>query len=262
MTITFKSTLREGAEFFDKVERQVPYATSVALNRTGDAVRQAWVSEIQRRLDRPTPYTLGSPRLIRSTKSRLEAKVDFKDSAGRGISAGQYLGPQVLGGARRRKRSEIALQRAGLPTGSYLVPGSGAQLDAYGNMGRGQLVRMISYLEAFGEQGYRANSTAKTRARMAKVATSEAGYRRINGVVYFASRGKGTMSGNRRQNLPAGIWRKTGTHGSDVKPVMLAVDAPTYTQRLPLYETADEIFGTRYEEEYASALDAAIASAR
>ncbi|WYX26474.1 hypothetical protein WJ969_13730 [Achromobacter xylosoxidans] len=144
----------------------------------------------------------------------------------------------------------------------FTVPAAAAELDAYGNMSRGQVVRLLSYFEAFGEQGYRANATARSRARTANVGTSREGYRRINGVQYFISRGKGSMSGQRRQVLPTGIWRKTGTHGADVAPVLLAVEQPQYTPRLPFYETAAAVYGERFDVEYSTALDAALATAR
>src|SRR3546814_6873764 len=87
--------------------------------------------------------------------------------------------------------SDLALQRVGLPGDQYAFPAAGAELDAYGNMSRGQVVRLLSYLQAFGEQGYRANATARSRARTAKVSKAS-GYKTINGVQYFVSRGPGT----------------------------------------------------------------------
>lgn len=256
----FQSNVRDGVDFFARAERQMPYAASVALNRVAVAAHQAVNEQILRVFDRPTPYTQRALRVIRATKENLTARVDFREGAGKGTAADRYLGPQVYGGGRRKKRMELALGRVG--PGGYYVPGAGAELDAYGNISRGQIVRMMSYLQAFGEQGYRANATARSRARTAKVGRSEAGYRRINGVVYFVSRGKGTMSGNREQRLPAGVWRKSGTHGADVKPVLLAVENPSYTPRLPFYETVEQVYGERFDAEYSTALDAALATAR
>lgn len=262
MTISFKSNLRDASDFIGKAERQVSYATSLALNRTAAAVKEAIEGDIVRVFDRPTPYTQRSVRVVRATRDKLAATVDFKDAAGKGIAADRYLSPQVYGGGRNRKRMEIALQRAGIPTGSYLVPGAGAELDGYGNMSRGQIVRVMSYLQAFGEQGYRANATAKSRARTAKIGRGKEGYKRIGGVQYFVSRGKGSMSGNREQRLPAGVWRKTGTHGSNVLPVLVATDAPMYTPLLPFYETSEEIFYSKFDAEFDVALETAFATAR
>lgn len=244
-----------------RIERQIPYATSVALNRTAFAVRAALQKKMPEVFDRPTPYTLRSMRVQKATKARLSAEVALKDFGGKGIAASKYLRPQVFGGRRVQKRYEKALSRVG-PTG-YYIPAAGATMDAYGNMSRGQIVRLLSYLQAFSEQGYKANSTALSRARLAKNRKGKDGYKRINGVVYFISRGKGSMSGNREQHLPEGVWSKTGTHGAVLKPVLIVPrKEPEYTPLLPFYETAEEVYGTRFEDEYRSALDSAIATAR
>ncbi|MGS1109127.1 hypothetical protein ACVCNH_22925 [Achromobacter anxifer] len=262
MKLRHHSTISEGVDFYGQVQRQLPYATALALNRVGQHVLDALAQVTAEVFDRPTPYTMRALRLVRATKDNLVATVDYRDAAGKGISADKYLPPQVLGGGRRLKRSERALARVGLPTGAFTVPAAAAEMDAYGNMSRGQVVRLLSYLQAFGEQGYRANSTPRSRARTAKVGRSPEGYRRINGVQYFVSRGKGSMSGNREQHLPAGVWRKTGTHGADVKPVLLAVAQPTYTQRFPFYETAEAVYGERYDAEFSTALDLTLSTAR
>lgn len=262
MRIRVKSDLQKIPSEITKFERQVPYATSVALNRTADEIKRSIVDQMPRVFDRPTPYTLRSLRVDYARKSDLKAHVTFRDAAGKGTSADKYLSPQVYGGGRSQKRSERAFEGVGVLKG-YLVPGGAARLDAYGNHSRGQVIQLLSYFQAFGEQGYRANATEKGIARLAKISGGKKkGYKKINGVVYFISRGKGSMSGNREQVLPAGIWQKKGTHGVDVSPVLLSVDAPQYTQRLPFYETAQEVFGDRFEDNFASALDAALASAR
>ncbi len=56
--LKFTSKLRDGVDYYAAMRRQLPYATSVALNRTADAVRQALVQQTQQVFDRPTPYTL------------------------------------------------------------------------------------------------------------------------------------------------------------------------------------------------------------
>lgn len=260
--IQYVSGFSQLPNLYIDVQRQMTYATSVALNKTAAAVKDAINKDILARFDRPTPYTQNALRIQRATRDSLTAHVNFKDAAGKGISADRYLGPQVYGGGRHQKRSEHALQSVGMSVGQYMVPAAGAELDAYGNVSRGQTIRVLSYLQAFGEQGYRANATAKSRARTAKLGKSAGGFRKIGGVQYFVSRGRGSMSGNREQHLPAGVWRKTGTHGSDVKPVFIFTGPPTYTPLLPFYETAEEVFGEEFDAQYGTALEAAIRTAR
>lgn len=259
----FKYKIDADAEIrrLQKIERQIPYATSVALNKTAYTMRDEIKKKISQVFDRPTPYTQRALWVRRARKNNLEAEVKLKDFGGKGTAATTYLWPQVHGGTRKQKRYEKALSRIG-PSG-YYIPAGGAKLDAYGNMSRGEIVKLLSYLEAFSEQGFRANSTPNSRARMAKNRVGKHGYKQINGVMYFISRGKGSMSGNREQRLPTGVWAKTGIHGVDVKPILITTKkAPEYTPRLPFYETAEEVYGKHFEDEYRSALDYAIATAR
>ncbi len=257
----YKLDAKSPPQYLSRAEKQVPYATSVALNKTAQAVREALRKKMPEVFDRPTPYTQRSLWIRRATKQELSAEVALKDFAGKGIAASRYLWPQVHGGQRSQKRFEKSLSQVG-PDG-YYIPAGGAEYDAYGNISRGQIVRMMSFVEAFGEQGYRANATAVSRARRAKNRTGQDGYKRINGVVYFVSRGKGSMSGNREQHLPAGVWQKSGTHGVDVKPVLIATKkTPTYTPRLPFYETAEQVHGEVFANEYEQAFTAALRTAR
>lgn len=262
--IEVQSNLAELPKLYIDVDRQMRFAASVALNRTADTVRKAINSEMQSSFDRPTPYTLRALRVRRSDRNTLTAHVDFKDAgaAGKGTPADRYLSPQVYGGGRSRKRSERALEAAGMSAGKYMVPGAGATLDQYGNVSRGQIVQLLSYLQAFGEHGYRANATDRSRKRLAKLGRSDGGYKKIGGVQYFVSRGKGTVTNGRRQPLAAGVWRKTGVHGVDVHPVLLFVDAPTYQPRLSFYEVAEDTFDQHFDGEYETALEAAMRSAR
>ena len=262
MNIKFTSELATLPRLYIDVERQMIFATSVALNKTAGLVRDALVSSMTTTFDRPTPYTLKALRVRPARKESLTAYVDFKDATGKGVSADRYLGPQVYGGGRSKKRSERALERSGMSASQYMMPGAGADMDSYGNVSRGQVVRVLSYLQAFGEQGYRANATARSMARTAKVGRSKEGFKKIGGVQYFISRGKGTSSGNREQHLRAGVWSKTGTHGVDVKPIFVFTEAPAYVPLFEFYETADEVFGESFDAEYATALDAAINTAR
>lgn len=260
--LTVKSEFSELPRLYIDVEKQVRYATSVALNKTAESVRDAIRDKMQQVFDRPTPYTLNALRILRSNRETLRAKVDFREASGKGIAADKFLSPQVYGGPRQEKRFEAAMRRTGKTARRFLVPGAGAVLDAYGNVSRGQIIQVMSYFEALGDNGYRANSTAKSRRRLAKFGKTEDGYRKIGGVQYFISRGKGTQANGRSQPLDAGVWRKTGVHGADVKPVFLFVDQPQYRPALPFYETAEDVFAASFDENYDTALEAAIRTAR
>ena len=118
---------------------QVRYAASRAIN---SALRVGLQAEQQRMaavFDRPTPYTLrGGVSVKPSDKTNLVGELAIATVAtGANLPPGKPLRAQVRGGARRAKRSEVLLQRAGLLPPSWLtVPGRGAKLDGYGNLQR------------------------------------------------------------------------------------------------------------------------------
>lgn len=152
--------------------KQIPYTISTCLSKMAKEVKEGEIKEMQKIFNKPTPYTLNSIQTDTATKERLTAAVWFKSQAEK------YLGPQVFGGDRAFKRMEGALRRVGvLPAGMYCVPGQRAKMDQYGNMDRGQIVQIISYFQAFGEQGYRANITDKRKGKLAKGTKSKRGYR-------------------------------------------------------------------------------------
>lgn len=213
--------------------------------------------------DRPTPYTApagpgssgGSVRVVFAGRSSADAFVFIRGPGqvpGGAIPHQSYLRAQILGGSRRLKRLEVALQRAGaMPAGAFAIPagaaagrtggGGGARMDAYGNMSRGQVVQLIAYFGGFGPGNKRANSTDRTRAKLARdrkrrgsgpfVAVPGSGYvdtaREVTrGREYFAVK-------ERRGGLAPGIWeRQRLGQGVAVRPVLFFVRAVRYPVRL------------------------------
>lgn len=232
---------------------QVPFATSRALNAVAEKVVEAERHEMRDVFDRPTPYTLGSLRVIRSTKQRLEAVVTFKEAFGKAqVPASKYLAPNIKGGSRREKRFEAALRRAGvMPAGYRAVPGSGIRLDAYGNVPGSVIVKLLSYFKAFPEAGYRANITDKRKASMAR---GRAGKR--YGTAYFVGRpGDG--------KLPFGIWERTTTgFGSAIRPVFLFVGWAQYQAIFDFEYVGRKTVEREFEPAFDRELSAAVASAR
>lgn len=123
---------------FDRAERlltdlgrkQIPFAASQALNDTALEVKVAEEREIERSLDRPTPFTKRGLYVRRSSKNRLLARVGVKD-----IQA-EYLSLQVKGGVRR-------------PKGRALIVPVGARLNKYGNLPKGSLARTKAKANVF-----------------------------------------------------------------------------------------------------------------
>lgn len=228
---------------------QIPYATALALTRTARAGKEEVERQLPSLIDRPTPYTMKGFRLYPATKLRLVATVDFRDAFGRGTSARDYLSPLVYGGKRKLKAFERSLQRTGLlPSGYAAFPGSAAKMDAYGNMSRGQIVQILSYFKAFGEQGYSANMNDKKRGALAR-GNKRTGTR---GITYFIGRPGGGR-------LPLGVWQRInfGTAGSAIKPVIIFASQPSYGQQLDVPGIAKRVIDERFAKE----LERAVADA-
>lgn len=240
--ISIKSDLEATVSRWARVAGdQMPYATAVALTRTAKAAKEEIERKLPSLIDRPTPYTMRGFRLYPATKRKLVAEVDFRPAFGKGTSARDYLAPLVYGGERKLKAFERSLAGTGLLPSQYMaLPGSAAKLDAYGNMAQSQIVQILSYFKAFGEQGYSANMTDKKRANLAR-GSKRTGKR---GVVYFVGR-----PGNGR--LPLGVWQRIefGAMGSAIKPVIIFLPKPTYRQRLDVPGIAKRVITDRFAEE-------------
>lgn len=226
-------------------------AYALALNDTGFMVRGKQVAALKGAFDRVTPFVGRSPKVFKATPDKLAVSIAptlhtdrsaFVRGGKVGVDPQDVLQAQEFGGRRRDKRSEVILRRAGiLPSGMQTAipktpyPGSD---DGRGNLRGPFLVQLISYLQAFGEQGYRANMTDKRRARLrnqqgiGSIAVKKV-YKTTLGRRYFVSYGR-----VRSQHLPPGIWAASGTHDVDVKPVVMFVRSGTYRPRIDMDRVA------------------------
>lgn len=114
----------------DFARSQLPFATALALNDTAAEVKDAEETEVEKALDRPTPFTRRGLFVSRASKRKLTAIVGFKDTQA------AYLAFQVAGGHRAPKGRAI------------LVP-VGQRLNKYGNMPRSAVARMLKRPDVF-----------------------------------------------------------------------------------------------------------------
>lgn len=213
-------------------------AYAKAINDTGFQVRRAMQAELGR-FDRVTPFIRNSPKLVAATPDNLSAAIlptmDSRNLPSKGGKVGvdpqDVLQAQEFGGRRRDKRSEAALRRAGiLPSGYQTAipatpyPGSD---DGRGNLRGAFLQQLISYLRSYSEVGFKANMTDRRRRAIHKGSAKSKGRR------YFVSYGR-----IRGHHLAPGIWAAQGTHGVDVRPVVMFVRTPTYTPRISMERIA------------------------
>lgn len=204
-------------------------ALAGGINDAAYAYRRALQQEIGSVFDRPTPYVRNSPYVKQATPDRLEATIVPTYSGGKGVDPQKILAAQEMGGRRADKRSEAALRRVGILPNGYQtaipatpLPGSD---DGRGNLKGSFITQLISYFQAFGEQGYRANMTAKRKAGLRRGTAKQQGRR------YFVAYGR-TRGDERTKHLAMGIWAVVGDTGADVRPVLMFVHAATYKPRL------------------------------
>lgn len=145
---------------------KLPRAISNAANQTGRYVHSALLQEMKEVFDRPTPWALGGLRFKLATDAQPYVRIWLEEFGGKGTPAAKFLSAEIKGGPRAHKRFEKALIAKGLMRGNeYAVPAYGAPQDAYGNVPGHYIVRMLSDLQAFGEQGYRANRKGERRGK-------------------------------------------------------------------------------------------------
>ena len=221
----------------DFSQRRLNAAVATALTRTAVVVRRDVQAELQRTIDRPTPYTVRQLRYTPASADRLVAAVGFnvaaiQDVFGRVVRfedlgagntpAGKYLQLQAEGGTRGQKRLEVALTAIGaLPKGSFIVPGQGAKIDAYGNVSRGQVVQVLAQLRVQLLAGSSRNMSFDARKQIA--AQRKAGGR------FFVMKAGGAV--------PAGIYQRE-FNGKNITPVFLFVSGAKYRKRFDFYGVA------------------------
>lgn len=255
--------------------RQARFAMVVALTRTAQDGRDAEVREIQRAVDRPTPYSLNAVYVQGATPARPEAAFGLKDNfevRAAGTPPVNYLGPNIEGGQRRLKGMEKLLQRSGaMPNGWHVVPGQAARLDAYGNVSRGQVIQVLSQLRLQLTAGYDRNLPLRARPGKDGLLTPEqkrinAGRRRAfvrAGGQFFVVKAGG------KRGVQPGIYQRQvlgkKVHGPArrfPKAVFIFVSRTTYRRRIDWDRVAAYTVATRLDHHAAIALDEAMATAR
>lgn len=233
-------------------------AITQAVNDVAFEARKRVQSELQARLDRPTPYTQRGVLVAKATPEQANptAVVGFdivtvQDASGRAIDFRQtapgetaranYLAPLTSGEPRKFKRFELALQASGaMPRGTFAVPAKGTKLDAFGNLPRGQIQQIISQVgtELLSGQNRtlrkRENETPKQFDKRRAKAYGKAGAQYVS---YPNGRGK----------LPPGLYASSGAAGGakgfkrsgSFRAVLFYVRGARYGQRFDFAGTLE-----------------------
>ncbi len=211
-------------------QKQVQFATAVALTRTATVIKAALPAEMDRVFDRPTPFTKRGIYLKAARRDNLTAEVGLMDAQAK------YLGLQVTGGVRQPGQRGIRL------------PGN-VQLNAFGNIPRG-LTDKLKAAAKSGELG-----AAVTR-RLGVSRDKRKGAAPIE--LFY-----GKPSGQRWNDAPVGIWRRVPGKPGKLIPVIVFEDTPAkYSKRLDLQRFAAPIVQREFSQQFDRALREALASAR
>lgn len=117
-------------------QKQLPFANALALTKTAEAAKRGAIKQMDKDLDRPTPFTRKGITLRKATKKGQSAVIFIKD-----IQA-KYLKYQIEGGSRQ------AMQ--GSPV---LVPNDSLRLNKYGNIARNRFRSVTAKRTQFVKNG-------------------------------------------------------------------------------------------------------------
>ncbi|MCG7520857.1 hypothetical protein [Ruegeria sp. Ofav3-42] len=210
-----QSDLKNVLANLNDVERnQVPFASSLALNWTGEEVLAENQELMRRVFDRPVRWTLNAFRLERSNKRKLSASVERKSLPGRKF----YLEVESEGGPRKRTGIESLIIQNMNYRGRVeaIVPTKNAKRNAAGNVSRAQMNRIVAGVKSQRNGGAAAASTgARTRKR----------------VGYFVA-----PAGSK---LSPGIYERKSR---GIRKVMaFSQSAPRYKKRFPMEERGRQV---------------------
>lgn len=235
------------AQTFRGLRRQMPFISRLMLTAVARNAEKALKAEMAQKFDRPTPFTMNAVYSRGAHAKSPVGIVALRQFGGKTTLPEKYLAPEVLGGVRHVKRFELALHNAGiLPAGMVTIPTPATPLDAYGNVSRGLLNKILSQLQAHSDDTR--NETEKSKKRRLGRGDPVAGY-----FALLKPRGK----------LRPGIYaRYQFAHGSAVRPVLYFHRMPHYAKRIRFWDLAIETIQKTAPAELAAAVGQAMATAR
>ena len=228
ISITVDTTgLEAAAKRSSVIAKQLPFATSVALNEVAFKARSSLNSSTRQYFNAPTKFTETAFLVQKSKKADLEAIVYANNQEGR--SRARYLRYGIQGGQRVAKGFERFFAGSDndgtLPSGTALLPTSLVKTTAQGNVSLATLRSISKGLSTTNKRG---------------------------GFFVGTPRGAG--------NRPPGIYRRSR---EQLFPYFIAASAaPRYTGRFPIQDIGKKIVQRNFNDVFTAALDKAIATAR
>ena len=142
MQVSVKANVKQLTKGLNKIQRkQIPFATSKALNTLAFDVRKTLQTVLPEYIDQPTPYTTRAIQVEKSTKKKLITTVGFRGfgfGKGKGsVPPAEYMALQIGGGTRNKKGR-------GIP-----VPTKHQKTNRYGNVVKGRINKLLADKQKF-----------------------------------------------------------------------------------------------------------------
>jgi len=220
--LSIDQDLKRFDRFLNNNRKQLPFATSLALNDTGFDMRQAFNKGTLSVFHKPTTFTQKAFLTTKSKKTNLVVHVFAKDKEG--SDAARYLRFGVQGGARPPKGFERYF--SGLPNDKtidrYFMPTRQTKRDGKGNI---------------------------TRATLKKLST-----RVTTGTAFIGT--------PRNSTRPPGLYVREKNNTKLLAKFITTNRKPTYTGRFNLQVIGDKVIRRRFNQHFDKAMSKAIATAK
>ena len=226
ISLTIDQDLSRATTWTKTVRKQLPFATSVAINNVAFDARKAINQGTKGAFHVPVKFTQNAFLVQKSKKKSLAAFVYAQDKAGR--DRARYLRFGIQGGSRPQKGMDAYFANAvpndgTIPSGAYFMPTSLVKTNASGNV-------------------------------------TQATLRRISKGISGDPRGGFFVGTPRGGGRPPGIYRRSR---EKLHPYFIATtDRPDYRRRFNIESIGAKVIERRFGVHFNQALSKALSTAR
>ena len=226
ISLTIDQDLSKATAWTKAVQKQLPFATSVALNNVAFDARKAINAGTKGAFHVPVKFTQNAFLVQKSKKKSLAAFVYAQDKAGK--DRARYLRFGIQGGSRPQKGMDAYFANAvpndgTIPSGAYFMPTSLVKTNASGNV-------------------------------------TQATLRRISKGISGDPRGGFFIGTPRGGGRPPGIYRRSR---EQLFPYFIATtDRPDYTGRFNIESIGAKVIERRFGIHFNAALSKALSTAK
>ena len=226
ISITIDQDLAKASSWAKALAKQLPFATSLALNDTAFDARKTLNDGTRGAFSSPVKFTQTAFLVQKSKKRELVALVYAQYKQGK--DRARYLRFGIAGGTRPQKGMDVFFEKGvpndgTIPSGAYFMPTGLVKTNAAGNV---------------------------TQATLKRISKGISGDKRGG---FFIGTPRG---GNRRP----GIYRRSR---EQLFPYFIATtNRPDYTGRFNIQQIGGKVVDRRFNQHFQTALSKALASAR